>query len=140
MILIIISNVISYYKSTNINKIKFDIENISLNNKPILVHFWATWCPICKVEAPNIQSLSNNYNVVTIAVNSGDDIKISNYLKKNNLNFKIINDPNSFYANKFNVKVFLATLIYDKDKNLIFSEVGYTSTLGLQLRMLWAGL
>jgi len=138
--LIIISNAISYYKSSDISKIKFDIENISLNDKPILVHFWATWCPICKVEAPNIQSLSTNYNVVTIAVNSGDDMKIKNYLKENNLTFKVINDPNSIYANKFNVKVFPTTLIYDKNKNLIFSEVGYTSTLGLQLRMLWAGL
>lgn len=140
VMLFIISNVVSYYKSSNINKSKFDIENISLTNKPILVYFWATWCPICKVESPNIQTLSKDYQVVTIAVNSGDDKKISNYLNENNFDFKVINDKNSSYANKFNIEVFPTTLIYDKDKNLIFSEVGYTSTFGLKLRLWWAGL
>jgi len=106
VMLFIISNIVSYYKSSNINKSKFDIENISLTNKPILVYFWATWCPICKVESPNIQTLSKNYQVVTIAVNSGDDKKIKSYLNENNLDFKVINDKNSFYANKFNIKVF----------------------------------
>jgi len=140
VMLFIISNIVSYYKSSNINKSKFDIENISLTNKPILVYFWATWCPICKVESPNIQTLSKDYQVVTIAVNSGDDKKISNYLNENNFDFKVINDKNSSYANKFNIEVFPTTLIYDNDKNLIFSEVGYTSTFGLKLRLWWAGL
>ena len=140
VMLIIISNAISYYKSIDINKVKFDIPNISLNGKPILVHFWSTWCPICKIEAPNIQALSKKYNVLTIAVNSKSDDNIQKYLKDNNLDFKVINDNDSFYANKFNIEVFPTTLIYDKDKNLIFSEVGYTSTFGLKLRLWWTKL
>ena len=140
VVMIIISNVISLYKSTDINKIKFDIDNILLHNKPILVHFWATWCPTCKLEASNIQAVSQNYNIITIAVQSGDDNKIKKYLQENNLDFKVINDKNAFYANKYNIKVYPTTLIYDKNKNLIFSEVGYTSTFGLKIRLWWAGL
>ncbi len=41
------------------------------NNKPILLHFWATWCPTCKFEAPNIEKVSKDYEVITIAVQSG---------------------------------------------------------------------
>jgi len=52
----------------------------------------------------------------------------------------VINDKNAFYANKYNIKVYPTTLIYDKNKNLIFSEVGYTSTFGLKIRLWWAGL
>ena len=100
-----------------------------------MVHFWATWCPTCKLEASNIQEISKSYNVITIAVQSGSDKEIQKYLDDNNLDFKFINDKNSDYAKKFKVDVFPTTLIYDKDKNLIFSEVGYTSTLGLKLRM-----
>lgn len=140
VMLFIIANLVSYYKSMDLNKEKFDIQNISLNDKPILVHFWATWCPICKVEAPNIEEISKKYNVLTIAVQSGSDEEIKKYLEDNNLHFKVINDNNAFYSNKYNIKVFPTTLIYNKDKNLIFSEVGYTSTLGLSIRMWWAGL
>jgi thiol-disulfide isomerase/thioredoxin len=138
IILTILANIISYYKSIDLNKNRLDIKNITLNEKPILVHFWSTWCPTCKIEAANIQTISENFNVLTIAVNSGDDNSIKEYLNKNNLNFKFINDKDGYYSNKFNISVFPTTLIYDKDKNLVFSEVGYTSTLGLYLRMLLA--
>jgi len=140
IILTIIANVVSYYRSADLNKEKLPLQNIELNHKPIMVHFWATWCPICKVEAPNIQRVSQHYNVITIASNSGTDQDIQNYLDENELDFKVINDQHNEYANKFNIAVFPTTLIYDKNKNLIFSEVGYTSTFGLYIRMWWAGL
>jgi len=139
VMVVIISNVVSYYKSIDINKTKLDIENISTNGEPIVIHFWSTWCPICKVEASNIENISQNYNVITIAVGTTKE-KIKEYLKENNLSFKVINDENSLYANRYNISVYPTTLIYDKDKDLIFSEVGYTSTLGLKLRLWWAGL
>lgn len=140
IIITIIANVVSYYRSTDLNKEKLPLQAVELNNKPIMIHFWATWCPICKVEAPNIQSVSKHYNVITIASNSGSNKEIQNYLDKNELDFEVINDQKSEYAKKFNIAVFPTTLIYDKNKNLIFSEVGYTSTFGLYLRMWWASL
>ena len=42
---------------------------------------------------------------------------------------------NKIFNNKFNIKVFPTTLIYSKDQNLEFSEVGYTTTIGLYSRM-----
>ncbi len=134
----IVTNVISLYKSQSLTK-----EPLQLNykfphaDKPILVHFWATWCPVCKVEAPNIQTLSKYYNVVTIAVKS-DKNNIKNYMKKNNLNFKVINDSDGFIAEQFHINVYPSTFIYNKDKKLIFSEVGYTSTFGMWVRLLYS--
>ncbi|QKF66783.1 putative copper tolerance-associated protein, TlpA-like family [Arcobacter venerupis] len=144
IILIIIVNGISYYKSLDLNKNKLDIQTFTLldnnkytlvENKPILIHFWATWCPICKVEAPNIQELSKDYEVITIAVQSGSKKEIEEYLAENKLTFNVVEDKDNFYSQKFNIKVFPTTLIYDKDKNLKFSEVGYSTTIGLYSRM-----
>jgi len=140
IIITIMTNAVSYYRSTDLNKEKLPLSNVILDNKPILIHFWATWCPICKVEAPNIQEISEKYNVLTIATNSGSDMQIKEYLNEHNVDFKVINDENSNYARMFNIQVFPTTLIYDKDRSLIFSEVGYTSTFGLYIRMWWAGL
>jgi thiol-disulfide isomerase/thioredoxin len=145
IILIIMANGISYYKSLDLNKNKLDIQTFTLldnnkytlpKNKPILIHFWATWCPICKVEAPNIQELSKDYEVITIAVQSGSKKEIEEYLAENKLTFNVVEDRDNFYSQKFNIKVFPTTLIYDKDKNLKFSEVGYSTTIGLYSRML----
>lgn len=140
LILTILANLISYYKAIDLNKNKLNIKNITLNEKPILIHFWSTWCPTCKIEAANIQTISESFNVLTIAVNSGDDDNIKEYLNKNDLNFRFINDKDGYYSNKFNIEVYPTTLIYDKNKNLIFSDVGYTTTFGLWLRMWWSNL
>ncbi len=149
IVLVIALNVISYYKSKDLNK-----ENLSFNSftllddtkynipkdKPIVIHFWATWCPICEFEAKNIEKLSKDYEVLTIATQSGSKENIQNYLKEHNLNFKVVNDENGSYQRAFNIKAFPTTLIYDDNKILKFSEVGYTSTLGLYARMWWSSL
>jgi len=140
LIVTVVLNAYSFYRAQDLNKERLPLENILLNDKPLMIHFWATWCPVCKIEAPNIQKISKDYNVLTIASQSGTDEEIQQYLKDNNIDFKFINDTDNSYAKKFNITVFPTTLIYDKDKNLVFSEVGYSSTFGLYLRMWWAGL
>lgn len=145
LMLIIALNAISYYNSLDLNKEKLTIQSFKLlddsiytlaNDKPILVHFWATWCPTCKLEASNIEKISKDYEVITIAVQSGTKEEIEKYLDEHKLNFKVVNDEDGFYSQMFNIKAFPTTFIYDKNKNLKFSEVGYTSTAGLYSRMM----
>lgn len=147
VVMTLFANLISFYKSSDLNKDKIPkIETKLTNNrpytnpkdKPILVHIWATWCPICKLEAGNIQRVSKDYDVITIAVKSGSDLEIKHYMDDNNLDFKVINDKDGSWASKFNISAYPTTFIYDKNGELVFSEVGYTSTLGLWLRMLWS--
>ncbi|MFT7005045.1 MAG: thiol-disulfide isomerase/thioredoxin [Sulfurimonas sp.] len=142
-------NVISFYKSSDLNKEELKNINVTLldsknykypNDKPILIHFWATWCPICKLEASNIQTISQNFEVLSIAINSGSNSNIKKYMSDNGLNYKVLNDESGVFSKEFNIEVYPTTFIYDKNKKLVFSEVGFTSTFGLWLRMLWASL
>ena len=148
VIMTIFANIVSLYKSTELNKESLNNASLKLiddtsyifeKEKPILIHFWATWCPTCSLEASNIQRISEDYEVVTIAVKS-DFFEIKKYLKENNLTFKVVNDENGELAQNFNIPAYPTTFIYNKNKELVFSEVGYTSTLGLYLRMWWASL
>lgn len=141
--MIIASNLLSYYRSQDLNKEKLSFDSFKLidnteyivqKDKPIIIHFWATWCPICKIEASNIEKLSKDYEVITIAIQSPHN-DIIEYLKDNDLTFNVVEDFDGGYLDKFKVKVFPTTFIYDKDKVLKFSEVGYTSTAGLYSRM-----
>ena len=65
--------------------------------------------------------------------------KKSIQILNNNFDYKVINDKNGVLAKQFNIAAYPTTFIYDKINNLVFSEVGYTSTLGLFLRMFWVG-
>jgi len=135
----VLSNVISLYKSQSLLDTPLQLDSVTIeNDKPVMIHFWATWCPTCKLEASNIEFLSSYFQIVTIAVKSGSDEEIQKYLKEHGYNYKVINDKTGEISSRFKINAFPTTFIYNKDKKLIFSEVGYTSTLGLALRMLWA--
>jgi len=149
VVMTLLANVVSLYKSGDLNKEALSISSISLldgsfhkfkNERPVLIHVWATWCPTCKVEASNIQTISKSFDVVSIAVKSGTDVEIKSWLNENGYNFKVVNDNSAVLSSKFKVAAFPTTFIYNKDKKLVFSDVGYTSTIGLYFRMWWAGL
>jgi len=144
-------NIMSYIRSPELSSEKLPsivqttLEGSTFNtkeykNKPLMIHFWATWCPVCKAEASNIESVSREYNVITIAVKSGKDEEIKKYLQERNLHFQTINDTMGYHANAFQVSVFPTTFIYDKEGNLRFTEVGYTSTFMLKLKLWHLGL
>ena len=147
VLLAIILNVVSYYRSLDLNKEKLDIDTFELldnsmykvpQNKPILIHFWATWCPTCKFESTNIDKISKDYEVITIAVESGSKEEIQKYLDEHKLTFKVVNDKDGFFSRNFNIKVYPTTIIYDKDKKQKFSDVGYTTTVSLYSKMILA--
>ena len=148
VVMTIFANAISLYRSLDLNKEPLTISSITTLDdkkysipidKHIMIHFWATWCPTCKAEAGNIQTISENFEVITIALKSGSDKEIREYLTSRDLNFKVINDKDGYLTNKFGISIFPTTIIYNKDRDVVFSDVGYTSTWGLWLRMLWAG-
>lgn len=64
------------------------------HESPVLVYFWGSWCGVCKITSPTVNSLaqSSPYPVVTIAVQSGGDKELGQYLNAHNFNFTTIND------------------------------------------------
>lgn len=149
LFMIIFANAVSWYKSQGLSKEPLpELQAKLINNLPYspnqrsvtVVHFWASWCPTCKLEASNIEAIKDKTDLITIAVNSGSDFEIKKYLDDNGLSFDVINDKDGSLSKVFNISAYPTTLIYDKEKRLVFSEVGYTSSLGLLLRIWWAGL
>jgi thiol-disulfide isomerase/thioredoxin len=104
-------------------------------DKPFVVVFWGSWCPICKQDLGNFSKVANKYDVIGVGVNSGSDSDILAFLKEQNISLKTINDDNGEIAQKFNISTYPTTLIYDKDGNLKFTEVGYITTAGIVARL-----
>ena len=143
----VVANLMSIYRSQSLNNAPLQIKTFKLidnstytidRSKPLLIHFWATWCPTCKLEASNINFLSKYYQVITIAVKSGSDYEIKQYLDEHNYTYRVVNDKDGALSKKFKIAGYPTTFIYDKNQKLRFSEVGYTSTVGLILRMFWS--
>jgi thiol-disulfide isomerase/thioredoxin len=107
----------------------------SKTDEPILVHFWATWCVICEYENDNIQDLSKDYQVINIAMQSGNNEKIIEYATQNNMALdNMINDASGSLSRLFGVKG-TPTSFFIKNNEVHFIEVGYTTEIGMRLRM-----
>lgn len=70
-----------------------DLATLSAN-KPMLVYFWGTWCPVCKVTSPKVNKLARttDYPVVTIAIKSNDNGELKSFMAERNFTFTTIND------------------------------------------------
>lgn len=105
--------------------------------EPVLVYFWATWCPICKMEEPSIDALSQDFNVVTVAMQSGGDAAIETYLRERGLDWHAIADPYGEIATRWGVRGVPTSFVLDGAGRIRFAKVGYTTGVGLRGR-LWA--
>jgi len=113
----------------------------SHSNEPTLIHFWATWCGICQLENDNIQSISRDYRVLNIAMQSGSDTDLQAYAQEHDMRTdNIINDNFGSLAKLLGVKATPTSFFISKDNQIKFSEVGYVSMLGYQLRLWWISL
>jgi len=144
LIIFVLSNIISYIRKPNLDSNLLPTIKVTLLDgstflpkidKPIVIHFWATWCPTCKLEADNIERISKKYQVLTIAVNSGENKKIQAYMKEKGLTFDVMNDNNGQMAKRFHVEAYPTTFIYDSQSKLAYTEVGYTTTMGILARL-----
>jgi len=111
----------------------------SYRGKPVLLHFWASWCKICKMEQGSIESISKDHQVITVAMSSGTDKEISVFLEQQGLSFPVVNDENGAIAERFGVRGTPTSFIIDPKANIKFTEIGFTSELGLRTRLWLAG-
>lgn len=103
--------------------------------RPILLHFWATWCPVCKLEQGSIESLAKDYRVVSVAMQSGSNKELQQFLAEEQLSFPVINDISNDIVQRYAVRGVPTSYIIDKNNQIKFVEVGYTTELGLRLRL-----
>ncbi len=103
--------------------------------KPVLVHFWATWCPVCRLEDGSIDSMADDLPVLTVATTSGAPQEVRDYLDKEGLNMPVLLDGSGELAREWGVQGVPATFIVDADGQIDYATVGYSSELGLRVRM-----
>ena len=106
-----------------------------LEGKTVLVHFWATWCGVCRTMADNVQSVSRDHAVIAVASQSGSAAEVAAYLEKEGLSLPVLLDPEGTLASDYGVSALPTSFVIDRSGRIRSAEVGYTTEIGLRLRL-----
>lgn len=104
---------------------------------PLLVHFWASWCPVCKAMDGSIAAIAEDHPVITVAMQSGGADAIQSFLRQAGLGFPVLPDPTGQVASRWGVPAVPATFVLDPEGRIAYATVGFSTESGLRTR-LWA--
>ena len=91
--------------------------------KVIFLNFWATWCPPCKKEMPDVESIYKEYgenkkDVVILGINSEKENEVKKFLKDKGYTFPTVIDENSEVMRKYFIQAFPTSFVIDKEGNV----------------------
>ena len=103
----------------------------SLLGKPTLVNFWATWCPYCLQEFPEMQRAFDDYgdkvNFAMVDATDGVRETVENakgFLEENGYSFPGYYDLDTEALNAYGVYNFPTTILFDADGTIVFRHAG----------------
>ncbi len=107
--------------------------------KPFILHFWASWCPFCKIEEESMTNIQKDWPLLSVAYQSGDKTEVQKHMKERDIeSWPTIVDKDNRLGDLFGVKGVPTSYIIDGEGNIRFAEVGLTSAWGMRARLWWA--
>jgi thiol-disulfide isomerase/thioredoxin len=91
-----------------------------LRGRPVIVNFWATWCPPCREEMPALQEVYAAYRdqgleiLAVNATNQDDPAEISPFSKRYGLTIPVLLDMQGDVASHYQIQSFPTTFFIDR--------------------------
>lgn len=110
----------------------FNTTNINLRDfagKTVLVNFWATWCPPCRLEIPGLIALQKKYRdkfaIIGISVDQEGPEVVKKFYKDNKLNYPVIMATREMIAAYGGISAIPTSYLVDKNGKIVDMILGY---------------
>ena len=93
----------------------------SLRGKVVLVNFWATWCPPCRKEMPDIETLYNRFKdqgLVVLAISDETEAKVKPFIADHGFTFPVLLDGGRKVNTLYSISGIPNSFVYDREGHL----------------------
>ncbi|WP_188455333.1 redoxin domain-containing protein [Virgibacillus oceani] len=94
----------------------------------VMVNFWATWCPPCRAEIPDLEKFYQNKDVVILAVNltqtENSMQEVKSFVDEFDMRFPILLDENIEVANLYAIRPIPTSYMIDSNGIIQFKALG----------------
>jgi thiol-disulfide isomerase/thioredoxin len=115
-----------------------------LKGKVVMVNFWATWCPPCQKEMPDLEALYNQYKdqgFVLLAISQDDETpKVAPFIAERKITYPIFLDPQQKIGAMFEVNGIPKSFVYDRDGKLVAQSIDMRTRSQFLAMLAQAGL
>ena len=96
----------------------------------VLLNFWATWCPPCRLEMPTMEKAYRKYRdkgfeVVAVSVDAGPKSSVKSFLRELGLSFQVLLDPDMETLRAYRGFSLPMTVVIDRQGVIRSRELGY---------------
>ena len=97
----------------------------SLKGKVVMVNFWATWCPPCRKEMPDLDAIYTHYKdqLVILAISDEEISKVGPYVEQTNYHPVVLLDRDKKVAAMYHVDGIPKSFVYDKDGKFVAQSI-----------------
>ena len=98
----------------------------ALRGKVVLLNFWATWCPPCRKEMPDMEKLYQRLQAkgfVVLAISDEERDTVAGFEEKQKYTFPILLDPDRKVNTAFNVEGIPKSFLFDRDGKLVAQAI-----------------
>jgi thiol-disulfide isomerase/thioredoxin len=104
------------------------ISTASLKGKVVIVNFWATWCPPCRAEIPDLIALQNKYRdqLQIIGISDDDDppAVVKKWADDHKMNYPIVMSTPELRKTFTGVSALPTSFIVNRESRLVMRHVG----------------
>lgn len=98
----------------------------ALRGKVVLVNFWATWCPPCRKELPDLEALYDRFGprgFVVLAISDEDHAKVAPFVAAQKLTYPVLLDPGRKVNELFRIDGIPKSFVYDREGKLVAEAI-----------------
>ena len=113
------------------------LDSNDFKGKVVLVNFWATWCPPCRDEIPDLIKLQEHYKdqllVIGISSDEGPVEMVSKFVADNKMNYPIVMETKELAALFPGIYALPTTFTLDPNMKMVQKHVGRLNTAMVEL-------